>query len=46
MTEQQQTAIENPCEFAEQCANRRYAAAFDMGDLRISVLLTLNVGEE
>ena len=46
MTDQQTIAIENPCELAEQCANQRYRTMTQSGRHIISVLLTVNVGDE
>lgn len=46
MTDQQTIAINNPCEFAKQCANQRYRTLFRKGQHMISVLVTVNIGEE
>lgn len=46
MTDQQIIAIENPCELAQQCANQRYRSIIDRGRYLVSVMLTVNVGEE
>lgn len=46
MNQQQSIAILHPCERAEQCANRRYRRFEYVRDLVISIVLTVNVGEE
>lgn len=46
MTEQQQTAIAHPCQFAEQCAHARYLRITHQGNLTITVTLTVNIGFE
>lgn len=46
MKDQQIIAIENPCELAEQCANQRYRELYQKQRYLVSVLLTVNVGEE
>jgi len=46
MNRQQRTAITNPCEFAEQCSNPIYRCLYSKGPYQVSVILTLNVGEE
>ncbi len=46
MTEQQTTAITNPCELAEQCINQRYFKTRRVNNLHFSIGLTLNVGYE
>ncbi len=46
MTNNQIIAINNPCELAEQCANQRYRQVHRKGFYLISVMLTVNVGEE
>lgn len=46
MNKQQKTAIENPCELAEQCSNARYRSVATQAGLTISTLLTVNAGKE
>lgn len=46
MTDQQIIAINNPCEKAEQCSHRRYRELLRNGRYHISLVLTVNVGEE
>ena len=46
MKDQQIIAINNPCEFAEQCYNQRYRSIEKVGKYHVSALLTVNVGEE
>lgn len=46
VSDQQTIAILNPCEFAEQCNNQRYAKAYRVGKFLCTALLTVNVGEE
>lgn len=46
MTPQQLTAISNECEFAEQCADQKYRRIIRKGASMLSIILTLNVGEE
>ena len=46
MTPQQVIAITHPCELAEQCANQRYRSVTKKGKYYVSVMLTVNVGEE
>ncbi len=46
MNSQQETAIANPCEFAEQCFHQRYKKYVRLGDEIFSTMLTVNVGEE
>lgn len=46
MTDQQIIAINNPCEKAEQCANQRYRTIQKKGRYHVSLMLTVNVGEE
>lgn len=46
MTDKQIIAINNPCEKAEQCANQRYREVLRQGRYHVSLMLTVNVGEE
>lgn len=46
MTDQQIVAIENPCEFPEQCADQRYCRGERRGRYIFSIIVTVNVGEE
>ena len=46
MTDQQEIAILNPCEDAMQCADRRYLSNKRVGPYVVSIVLTVNVGEE
>ena len=46
MIRQQRIALRQPCEVAEQCYHDRYRSVFRKGKYLISVILTLNVGEE
>lgn len=46
MTNQQSVALANPCEHAMQCINQRYRNVTKKGKHYVSVLLTVNVGEE
>lgn len=46
MTPEQITAIESPCERAEQCANAKYRAVHRFGKQVLTSLLTVNVGKE
>lgn len=47
MTKQQIMALENPCEFAEQCMDRRFFSIKPMDCVSsISTILTVNIGEE
>ena len=46
MTTQQAVAIGTPCEFAEQCADQKYRRIQRSGPYIISVIVTVNVGEE
>ena len=46
MTQQQTIAISSPCVSAEQCANQKYRTLTLKGRHCVSVMLTLNVGDE
>lgn len=46
MNDQQTIALANPCELAEQCIHQRYRCVTQKGPYWISVILTVNVGEE
>lgn len=46
MTKQQITALSDPCELAQQCANQKYRTMKRQGKTILSGLLTVNVGEE
>lgn len=46
MTNQQTIAYENPCIEAEQCQQQRYRSFARHKRYMISVMLTVNVGEE
>ena len=46
MTNQQSVALSNPCEHAMQCPNQRYRTVTTKGKYYVSVVLTVNVGEE
>jgi len=43
---QQQTAIEFPCQLAEQCSQQRYRKVTRRKVYFVSVVLTINIGEE
>ena len=46
MIEQQMVAIENPCEFGEQCSDPKYQKVVFVEGMTASIILTVNVGEE
>jgi hypothetical protein len=46
MSRQQKIAIENPCEFAEQCSNPIYFRVVTLGKLIAVTGVTVNVGQE
>lgn len=46
MNKQQITALGNPCEFAEQCADQKYRTVSQTGRYYVSVVLTVNVRQE
>ena len=46
MNYQQSVALSHPCEHAMQCANQRYRKVATRGKYHVSVMLTVNVGEE
>ena len=45
-TPQHKTAICYPAKRAEACVHHRYSSAFVSGPLKVTTLLTVNVGEE
>ena len=45
-TEHQATAIGSPCYEAEECANQKFRRFRRLGNMTLSLLLTVNVGEE
>jgi len=46
MNQQQRIAITNPCEVAGQCSDPLYKRIYRKGPYLVSVILTVNVGEE
>lgn len=46
MKPQQIFALKHPCEQAMQCADQRYRKIYRKGPYMVSVVLTVNVGEE
>lgn len=47
IAERQKTALANPCQFAQQCAQPRYRFVMSpMKGVRCTAVLTVNIGEE
>lgn len=46
MNQQQITALANPCELPEQTSNQKYRRTVWVGKYCVSIILTVNVGEE
>lgn len=46
MNQQQAIALAYPCELPQQCADQRYRAVHRRGRYYVSVIVTVNVGEE
>jgi hypothetical protein len=46
MTGQQRTAFTHPCYEAEECSHRRYAVQRQTEGVRLTVLVTVNIGLE
>jgi len=46
MNDQQTIAVAKPCEPAMQCSDQRYRSVARKGRYYVSVILTVNVGEE
>lgn len=46
LTPQQQIAITHPCQRGIQCANQRYRRVIPKGKYLVSIVVTVNVGDE
>lgn len=45
-TTRQQIALDNPCFYAEETQHPRFGHLFVLRGIPVSVILTLNIGEE